>query len=287
MKFVGFNLSVFAMALLTACGSSDDDQTELVSFDLDDYQAVSDSGNLQGIWVAVGNYSGTGSEDGFDYHFNRSQKAVFSIFSPDESDLYVTDCNGESLLINQDDEQLIIEGNLITDITNNNTITLQDQQEGFSWTAIKVNHNPSTIGSVAVEGSGNLSNIDEKLALGFCQQNEETLMSSGHSFYLSNIEISTANSLEESISVQGVSEIEYIHNKFQSPNLDGEFDVSFEYQGFVDGGFSSQYFYQGNGQGDSIELNVIHESQHDYQAEFFATALGGGQGAVFQVNLEY
>ena len=276
------------MSFLTACGStSDTSENVFTPFDLNNYQAVTDSGNLQGIWVGVGNHSGTGSEDGLDYSFAASQKMVFSIFSTDQENLYVTNCSGESIAIDQNEDQIVIEGNLITNIEDNNTITLQDQEEGFSWTALKINHSPNTLGSVQSSGSGVLQEAGSHLALGLCQQKLETQMTAGHSFSISTMQVSFASDLETSTDIQNISEIEYSRSDFQGPNIEDAFDVTLEYQSTLNGSYVSVYFYEGDGQGDTIELALAEDSSHAYAAQYNARSTDAEQTAAFKLNLAY
>ena len=244
-----------AMSFLTACGSSTEStESPFTLFDLTRYQAISDSGDLKGVWVGVGNHSGNGSEDGIDYSFKITQKRVFSIFSTHQENLYVSNCSGRSIAIDQDDDQIVIEGNVVTSIVNNNIITLQNQEEGFSWTAIKINHSPNTLGTVLTSGSGELLEERSQLALSMCQQNLETKMMTGHSFTILTTQVSLADSFEESIDDNSISEIEYSRSDFQGPNAEADFDVTLKYQSALDGRYTSMYFYQGEGQEDTIEL---------------------------------
>ncbi len=279
-----------AMLFLAACGSTSDSNSSedlFTPFDLNNYQAVSDSGNLQGIWVGVGNHSGDGSEDGMDYSFNASQKMVFSIFSTDQENLFVSDCSGESIAINLNDDQIVIEGNLVTSIVDNNTITLQDQSEGFSWTALKINHSANTLGSVLTSGSGILQEASSQLATGLCQQKLETNMLNGHFYTISTTQVSFADSLEASIDSQAISEIEYSRSDFNGPKIEDAFDVTLEYQSTLNDGYTSVYFYEGDGQGDIIEVTLAEASSHAYLAQFNASGLEGEQTAAFKLNLAY
>lgn len=281
-------MATVAISFLTACGSTSDSSENLFTpFDLNNYQAVSDSGNLQGIWVGIGNHSGDGSEDGLDDSFNASQKMVFSIFSTDQENLFVSDCSGESIAINLNDDQIVIEGNLVTSIVNNNMITLQDQSEGFSWTALKINHSPNTLGSVQTRGSGVLQEAGSHLATGLCQQKLETNMNNGHSFTILTTQVSFADSLEASIDSQAISEIEYSRSDFQGPSIEDAFDVTLEYQSTLNNSYASVFFYEGDGQGDIIELAQAEDSSHTYVAQFNARSLDDEQTAAFKLNLAY
>ena len=288
MKLLNPIAVTLAMLFSTACGSTtNSSDTPFIPFDLNNYQIVSDSGNLNGMWVGVGNHSGSGSEDGMDYSFKASQKRVFSIFSADQETLYVSDCNGKSIVINQDDDQIEIEGNLVTSIVNNNTIILQDQEEGFSWTAIKINHSPDTLGTVLTSGSGDLLEERSQLALSLCQQKLETQMITGHSFTILTTQVSLADNLDVSIDDQHISEMEYSRSDLKGPSIEEAFDETLEYQSVLDGGYTSVYFYQGDGQGDSIELALAEDSSYAYVAQFNARSDDGEESAAIKLNLAY
>lgn len=288
MKFTGLIFPTLAISILTACGSSSDSsKTEFTAFDLSGYQAVSDSGDLSGVWVGVGNYSGTSSEDGFDFTLKSSQKTVFSVFFNEQQELYGTDCNGVSEKVNLVDGKIVFEGNGLGNITNNNTISFQDEESGLNFNAIKINHSPNTIGSLTVEGPDNLEGIGSQLVLGLCQQSVETLTSSGYSSILLETEIAMADSLEASINLQEVSELDYSLFSVEGPNISEETGEELNYKTSLNDSFMYWNFDNENSLGDNIELNTIQDSQHVYQAEFFATPLAGGQGTIFQVSLEY
>ena len=284
-------LLTLAIASLAACGSSSDSEDTgsiaFTEYDLANYQPVSDSGDLEGIWVGVGNYSGTVSIDDTDYAIDASQKVVFSIFSGEQEKLYVTDCNGESKVVDFDAEQIDVNGAVITNIVDNNTVTLQDQESGLIWTAIKINHSPASLGSVKVEGSGTQSGDYSQLAVGLCQQSTAATTTSGHSFVVTSTEVSMADNLELSANPQNISELDFTRNDFKGAQVDGDFEIGLSYKRFLTDSFVYLDFNQENDLGDNIEYTVSENSSNFYVGKFLVTSSAGEQAAAFKFNLTY
>ena len=291
MKLVKPALLTLAIASLAACGSSSDSKDTgsiaFTEFDLANYQPVSDSGDLKGIWVAVMNYSGTASEGDLDYTFDASQKMVFSIFSGDQESLYVTDCNGESKVVDLDAEQIVIEGNEVMSIIDNNIIVLREQENDVIWTAIKINHTPASLGSVKTEGSGAQSGEYSQLAVGLCQQSIAATATSGHSFVVTSTEVSMADNLELSMNPQNISELDFTRNDYKGADIDGNYEIELSYKRFLTDSFVYLNFNQKNDLGDNIEYTVSENSSHSYAGNFLVTSSTGEQAAAFKFNLTY
>lgn len=167
-----------ALALaLTGCGGSSDESggSGSQSFSIDSYTPLANSSSLEGTWVGVNNYSISGERDGVVGTETVSQKRFFIIYNDTSNDeLYFTSCDTDSSqLINQfgNGEPEMFGEQLTINDNNSMSVTVDYSTRSETWNFVKVSNNNESMGTVAVDFSGNTTDSDTSYdALALCEK---------------------------------------------------------------------------------------------------------------------
>lgn len=172
--------------MMVGCGetSSSSDSTanyEVKKYALEDYTKVSDSADLEGIWVGVLETEALSSDS--TVTVNISTRILFNVFSTassdgEEEELYFTSCHGSTTELHLGSDIIDTQVHRVVNVQNNNVLLLKDIL-GNDWTAIKVSNSAKSLGGASYSWANSSKENSSEQILAACFQHVDAKNDAG------------------------------------------------------------------------------------------------------------